>query len=66
MVISIASCVNSDMRKQIVLSDKIREETLTRCCSIIGYKDLALQDKNRIYDKVKREVEKELKEGNQK
>ena len=40
----------------------IREETLKRCYAMDGYKDLPLAEKNKIYDRVIVEVEKEIKE----
>ena len=37
----------------------IRSETLKRCYDLPGYKELPLEYKNLIYDKIKLEVEKE-------
>ena len=39
--------------------DLIRSETLKRCYDLPGYKELPLEYKNLIYDKIKLEVEKE-------
>jgi len=40
----------------------IRTETLKRCYAMDGYKDLPLAEKNKIYDRIIVEVEKEIKE----
>ena len=41
----------------------IRTEALERCYAMDGYKDLPRDEKNKIYDKVVAEVEKEIKEA---
>lgn len=38
----------------------IRTEALKRCYAIDGYKELALDEKNAIYDRIVAEVEREV------
>lgn len=60
MVRSVAAFAEEDVRKSVVMSDRIRKETLDRCYSLDGYKNLPREEKNKVYDRVKKEVEKEL------
>ena len=60
-VVSIASVTeDTELQEAIIQSDKIRSEALHRCYSMENYKDLPLNEKNKIYDKIVKEVEAEL------
>lgn len=52
------NCVN--ISEKLDLSAKIRDLTLTRCYAIPGYAEKSLDDKNKIYDAIKKDVEAEL------
>lgn len=59
--ISIAEMAKDEKIKvEIMRYEIIRTETLNRCCAMSSYKSLSLEEKNAIYDKVRREVESEL------
>ena len=51
---------NPDIAAEIMRYSEIRNETLNRCYTMENYKDLSLEEKNKIYDRIKREVELEL------
>jgi len=54
IIISVAYFAdNKEVQETILRSDYIRNETLKKCYEIKGYKDLSLDDKNKIYDKMK-------------
>lgn len=54
MTISVAAYAqNDEVKRAIIESDNIRRLTLDACYAIPGYIDLALKDKNEIYDKTK-------------
>lgn len=48
------------MRAELMRSDKVRREALKRCYKIPGYVRLTLPEKNKIYDRVRDEVMKEM------
>ena len=50
------NCVNIGNDRYAI----IRTEALNRCYAIEGYKDLPLEEKNKIYDKIVKEVEQEV------
>lgn len=52
------NCVN--ISEKLDLSVKIRDLTLTRCYAISGYTEKSLDEKNKIYDSIKKDVEAEL------
>lgn len=59
--ISIAEMEKDEKIKiEIMRYEIIRTETLNRCYAMSSYKSLSLEEKNAIYDKVRREVESEL------
>lgn len=60
MVLSVAAFVSGDMRNGLVRSDAIRAEALRRCYEIDGYEVLPRDEKNRVYDRVRAEVEAEF------
>ena len=58
MVINIAAYVeNDEIRQELIRCAAIRSEALRRCYSIPGYKELPLAEKNKIYDRIVKEVE---------
>lgn len=65
---SIACVCDGELREAIVLSDRVREETLRRCYAIPSYAGKPLRWKNRYYDLIRSRVIAELapiwKEGN--
>lgn len=59
--VSIAEAVEDEkIKAEIIRNDIIRTETLNRCYAINCYENLSTEEKNIIYDKVRREVESEL------
>lgn len=60
-VVSVAEyCDDETLRKEIELSDKIRNETLNRCYAIPSYKYKSLKWKNKYYDHIREVVKAEL------
>ena len=60
MIISVAAYVKDEEIRRVVLkSDNIRCRTLEKCYAIPGYAELSLKEKNAVYDKVRKMVEKE-------
>lgn len=51
------NCVNIDSKLDVWA--QIRSETLDRCYNIPGYAEKSIEEKNKIYDKIKAEVEAE-------
>lgn len=62
MVSNIACCAGTDeIKKALVHLADLRTETLRRCYAMEGYETLPLAEKNKIYDRTKRQIEEELK-----
>lgn len=60
-VISVAYFADNQRVMEAVLqSDEIRRRTLERCLAIPGYRELSLEEKNKIYDRIREEVCQEL------
>jgi len=60
IIISVAHFAKDETIKNAVLrSDEIRQKTLNHCYSIVGYKSLPLNEKNKIYDSIKALYEKQ-------
>ena len=57
-VVSIAAALpeGSEIKKAILESDYIRNETLRRCCAIPSYRYKPLRWKNRYYDAIRKKV----------
>jgi hypothetical protein len=54
MILSVAHCAETEeVTNAVLVSDQVRRKTLDACYAIPGYADLSLEEKNRIYDKVK-------------
>ena len=51
------NCVNIDSKLDVWA--QIRSKTLDRCYNIPGYAEKSIEEKNKIYDKIKAEVEAE-------
>ena len=51
------SCVNIDERLDVWAV--IRSETLTRCYNLPDYAEKTIEEKNAIYDRIRKEVEAE-------
>lgn len=61
MVISVACFAGSKkVRDDLLLFDDVRRRTLDACYGIPGYADLPRVVKNKIYDRVKARVMKEV------
>ena len=59
MVINVSAFVEDEaMKKDLNRWANIRNTTLDICYAIPGYTDLELEQKNKVYDAVKKEVEK--------
>lgn len=54
-VVSVAHFAeNAEVKKAVLQSDALRNEVLNRCYGIPGYASLPLEDKNKLYDLVKK------------
>lgn len=51
------NCINIDSRLDYY--SWLRNETLNRCHAMNGYSELPLAEKNKVYDQVKKQIEKE-------
>ena len=47
---------NEEIKRSVLASDAIRRETLKACYSIEGYAALPLNEKNAIYDAIKKGI----------
>lgn len=56
MVLNVGAFANEDVCVTLNKLANIRDEVLRRCYEIEGYKDLPLDEKSRIYDRIKQEV----------
>ena len=60
MVINVAAFAeNSRVKNTLIDYTKIRNITLDRCYAMEGYAELPIMEKNKIYDRIRKEVEKE-------
>lgn len=57
---SIADVCDGELREEIMLSDRIRDETLNRLTAMPGYEFKSLKWKNIYYEYHKRKVMKEM------
>ena len=54
VIISVAHYAkDKEVAKAVLESDRIRNKALDRCYAIPGYVDLPLEEKNKIYEKMK-------------
>lgn len=60
MVLSVACFAGKKVRDDLLRCDEIRRRTLDACFAIPGYAALPLAEKNKIYDREKARVEKEV------
>ena len=61
MVIDVAYFVDDEeIREKLLRNAEIRVESLKRCYDIEGYAELPLDQKNVIYDRIVKEVEKDF------
>jgi len=57
IILSVAHFTNdNNIKNEILKSDYVRNETLKKCYEISGYKNLSLNEKNKIYDTLKIQV----------
>ena len=59
-VVSVSSVCEGSLRDEIILSDRVRAETLKRCYAIPSYQYKPLAWKNRYYDLIHERVKKEV------
>lgn len=61
-VVNIAEFASTEqIKKDLIFWANLRTETLRRCYAMEGYEALPLAEKNKIYDRTKRQVEEEWK-----
>lgn len=58
-IIDVSSLLPEPARSEMLRYTAIRAETLRRCYAIEGFEDFPLDQKNRCYDEIRREVEQE-------
>jgi hypothetical protein len=51
---------NKEVKNSVLQSDKIRSIALSKAYKIEGYKDLTLKEKNKIYDKIVKEIKENI------
>ena len=56
MVLNVGAFADEDICVTLNKLASIRDEVLRRCYEIDGYASLPLEEKNRIYDRIKQEV----------
>lgn len=56
-VINVGAFVGKDARTALTSAAKVRAAALEKCYSIAGYDALPLDEKNAVYDSIRREIE---------
>lgn len=56
-VVNVGAFADKDIRATLTKMANIRTATLEKCYSMAGYDTLPLDEKNAIYDKVRKEIE---------